>query len=89
MPDDTLPDNIALEANRVSIKIPPFWIENLEMWFFQVEAQFAINGITSEETESKYLVPQLESRFIENIWDIIKDTGSQKYSAAKDRLMPR
>ncbi|GBN10788.1 hypothetical protein AVEN_205025-1 [Araneus ventricosus] len=53
----------------------------------RVEAQFAINGITSEETKFNYLVAQLESRYIENIWDIIKDTGSQKYSAAKDRLM--
>ncbi|XP_035205422.1 uncharacterized protein LOC118180427 [Stegodyphus dumicola] len=75
------------EANRVSVKIPPFWVDKPEIWFYQVEAQFAISGITSEETKFNYLVAQLEPRFIENIWDIIKDAGTNKYSAAKARLM--
>lgn len=76
------------EANKVSVKIPPFWVDKPEMWFYQVEAQFAISGITTEETKFNYLVAQLEPKFIENIWDIIKDSANTtKYSAAKLRLM--
>lgn len=76
-----------LEANKVSVKIPPFWTDKPEMWFYQVEAQFAISGITSEDTKFNYLVAQLEPKFMENIWDIIKESGNNKYSSAKDRLL--
>lgn len=72
----------------VSIKIPQFWVEKPEMWFFQVEAQFNICNISAEQTKFNYLVAQLEPRFIENIWDIIKDENEKmKYSAAKERLL--
>lgn len=77
-----------LEASAVSVKIPPFWVDKPEMWFFQVEAQFQICNIVTEDTKFNYLVAQLEPRFIENIWDIIKDsTNKTKYSSAKDRLL--
>ena len=75
------------EANKVSIKIPPFWCEKPDIWFFQVEAQFQINKITTEETKFNYLVSQLEPKYVENIWDIIKDTKPNKYALAKERLL--
>lgn len=77
----------SLEASAVSIKIPPFWTDKPEVWFYQVEAQFQISKITSEETKFNYLVAQLEPRFLENIWDIIKDTIDNKYTIAKERLL--
>lgn len=85
--DDELTNQPVAEVSKVSVKIPPFWIERPEMWFYQVEAQFLISGIKSEETMFNYLVVQLEPRFMENIWDIIKDSTSNKYSAAKERLL--
>ncbi|GFW22769.1 uncharacterized protein TNCV_2765811 [Trichonephila clavipes] len=60
------------EAYTVSVKIPPFWEEKPEIWFFQVEAQFSIANINQEETKFNYLVAQLDTKFIENIWDIIQ-----------------
>lgn len=56
------------------------------MWFFQVEAQFSISDITSEETKFNYLVAQLEPKFMEIIWHIIKDT-SKNDSTTKNRLL--
>ncbi|XP_054706830.1 uncharacterized protein LOC129216638 [Uloborus diversus] len=87
--DQTQPQTVisAMEANKVSVKIPPFWVEKPEMWFFTVEAQNKISGISSEETRFNYLVAQLEPKFIENIWDIIKDDTANKYTAAKERLL--
>lgn len=75
------------EIARVSVKIPPFWSEKPEIWFFQVEAQFTICGVTSEETKFNYLVSQLEPKFVESLWDIISDDNKMKYTAAKDRLL--
>ncbi|GBM48062.1 hypothetical protein AVEN_34387-1 [Araneus ventricosus] len=86
MPDDS-PASEKLEASGVSIKIPPFWTDKPEIWFYQVEDQFQICKITSEDTKFNYLVAQLEPRFLENIWDIIKDSSVNKYSTAKERLL--
>ncbi|GFT68640.1 retrovirus-related Pol polyprotein from transposon opus [Trichonephila clavipes] len=75
------------EASGVSIKIPPFWFDKPEIWFNQVEAQFRICRITSEETMFSHLVAQLEPRVLEDIWDIVKDPNPNKYSATKERLL--
>jgi len=32
------------EVNRVAIKMPPFWREDPELWFSQLESQFSISG---------------------------------------------
>ncbi|GFQ94627.1 transposon Ty3-G Gag-Pol polyprotein [Trichonephila clavata] len=75
------------EANKVSVKIPPFWEEKPEIGFFQVEAQFSIANISQEETKFNYLVAQLDPKFFENIWDIIQSNEKNKYSCAKSRLL--
>ncbi|GFX14502.1 transposon Ty3-G Gag-Pol polyprotein [Trichonephila clavipes] len=75
------------EASGVSIKIPPFWFDKPEIWFYQVEAQFRVCRITSEETMFSQLVAQLEPRVLEDIWDIVKDANPNKYSATKERLL--
>lgn len=75
------------ELNKVSIKIPPFWTDKPEIWFYQVEAQFNINEITREETKFNYLVAQLEPKYVENIWDIISSDSLTKYSDSKTRLL--
>ena len=36
-----------------------------EIWFFQVEAQFKVNGIVSEKTKFKDFVSQLEPKYVE------------------------
>lgn len=76
-----------VEVSKVTIKIPPFWTDRPEIWFYQIEAQFSINKIASEETKFNYMVSQLEPKYVENIWDIIKSTNVSKYSAAKERLL--
>lgn len=75
------------EVTKVSIKIPPFWADKPELWFYQIEAQFNLNGIIREDTKFNYLISQLEAKFMENIWDIIKCTEPNKYSLAKERLL--
>lgn len=87
-PDDSArgPD-AEREAHVVSVKMPPFWRDRPEMWFFQVEAQFAISNIKKEETKFNHLVAQIEPRYLENIWDIVKSSSQTKYADAKERLL--
>lgn len=75
------------ETMKVSVKIPPFWIDKPEIWFYQIEAQFKINGITNEDTKFNYIVSQIEPKYIDTIWDIITDKAENKYSLAKERLL--
>ncbi|GBO41912.1 hypothetical protein AVEN_76804-1 [Araneus ventricosus] len=75
------------ELHKVSIKIPPFWIDKPEIWFYQVEAQFKISGITAEETKFNYLISQLDPKFVENVWDIIRSDSQTKYTDSKTRLL--
>lgn len=76
------------ENHKVSVKIPPFWTEKPEIWFFQIEAQFEINNITVESTKFNYLVSQLEPKYVENIWDIVTNKDAvNKYTLAKERLL--
>ena len=75
------------ESNVVRLKLPPFWIENPEIWFFQIEAQFFNERVRSETSKFNQLVANLEPKFLENIWDIITSDDTAKYSAAKIRLL--
>ncbi|GFQ92876.1 uncharacterized protein TNCT_110471 [Trichonephila clavata] len=62
---DIKPTSVELEAGAISIKLPPFWTDKPEIWFFQ-----------------------LETRFLENVWDIIKDpANTARYSTVKERLL--
>lgn len=81
-------DSKLLEAGRLSIKLPPFWPEKPEIWFYQIEAQFAIQNIVIENTKFDYLISQIEPKFIEHIWDIISnDAIKDKYTQSKERLL--
>lgn len=77
----------SMELHKVSVKMPPFWVDKPDIWFFQVEAQFKISGISSEDTKFNYLVSQLDPKYVENIWDIISSTSETKYSDSKSRLL--
>ncbi|UYV67027.1 hypothetical protein LAZ67_4003685 [Cordylochernes scorpioides] len=83
----SMPVKTNSEICKVSVKIPPFWVEKPEIWFFQVEAQFKIGGIIQEDTKFNYLISQLEPKYIENIWDIINSKSDNKYSECKSRLL--
>ena len=48
--------------NTVSLKLPSFWPEEVEVWFAQAEAQFAIKRIMDSRTTkfyyALYVLPQ-------------------------------
>ncbi|GFW97522.1 peptidase A2 domain-containing protein [Trichonephila clavipes] len=80
-------DSKNLEISAVSIKIPPFWTDRPEIWFYQVEAQFQISRISLEETKFHYLVLQLEPKYVKKIWDIVNSKSDTKYTDSKNRLL--
>lgn len=87
VPKTTASGTTPPEASRVSVKLPPFWENKPEIWFLQLEAQFAIGCISTESTKFNYLVSQLEARYIEHLWDVVQSESDTKYSDAKQRLL--
>jgi len=55
-------DIVQRHVDKVSVKLPPFWAENPETWFVQVEAQFEIANITAEQTKFNYLAANCPTR---------------------------
>ncbi|KAJ8391890.1 hypothetical protein AAFF_G00083610 [Aldrovandia affinis] len=47
--------------HAVALKLPEFWQEHAAVWFAQAEAQFALRGITQEDTKYYHVVAALNS----------------------------
>lgn len=78
------------EVYKVSVRIPPFWPEEPEIWFAQVEGQFAINKITSDLTKFNYIIGQLEHQYAKEVKDIIvSPPADNKYDKLKAELIKR
>jgi hypothetical protein len=73
--------------NTVQLKIPPFWKTDPELWFFQVEAQFATAYIRSDLSKYNQIVGNLDSDTLSSVSDIIKHPpANDKYITLKNRL---
>lgn len=75
---------------KVSVRVPPFWPEEPEIWFAQVEGQFSISGITSDITKFNYVIAHLDHQYSREIKDIIiSPPATQKYEKLKTELIKR
>lgn len=73
---------------RIQIKVPPFWKQNPELWFRQLEAQFSNSQITSDLTKFNSIVGIIESDILSSVSDIvINPPANNKYETIKTRLI--
>ncbi|XP_059060189.1 uncharacterized protein LOC131853339 [Achroia grisella] len=78
------------EVYKVSVRVPPFWPEEPEIWFAQVEGQFSISGITNDATKFNYVISQLDNKYSREVKDIIiSPPATQKYDKLKAELIKR
>lgn len=69
-------------------RIPPFWQENPELWFYTVEASFALSRITSDNTRYQQVITQLDQKMLPAIADIVLNPSANgKYEAIKNRIV--
>jgi hypothetical protein len=84
-------DNSApAEVSTVAVRLPPFWAERPAVWFAQAEAQFALAGISSEQTKFYYVISQLERQYASEVEDIIISPPERDpYTMLKTELVKR
>lgn len=85
--------NVSIDPSnvfKVGVRVPPFWAEEPEIWFAQVEGQFAIAGITSDLTKFNYVIGHLDNQHSREVKDIIiNPPATDKYEKLKTELVKR
>lgn len=72
-----------------TVKLPVFWPEQPTVWFAQAESQFAIKGISTDETKYHYVVASLDQSMATRIVDLLTSPPPKgtRYATLKDRLI--
>lgn len=68
--DGTISDEEA-QSSKMLIKIPPFWPEEPELWFAQLEGQFAFCKITTDKARYAYVLSRIEPKQAKEVKDVI------------------
>lgn len=83
-------DPTPAEVLRVGVRVPQFLVEEPALWFAQIEGQFILSRITSDETKFYYVAAQLEPPYAREVKDIITNPPrTDKYLKLKTELIRR
>ncbi|KAJ8736346.1 hypothetical protein PYW08_007002 [Mythimna loreyi] len=83
-------DGNSSDVWRVGVRVPPFYPEDPELWFAQLEAQFTLSNVTSDSTKFYYAVTQLEHTYVSQVKDILcAPPVTNKFGILKSELIKR
>lgn len=75
---------------HVSVKPPPFYSEDPFLWFAQLESQFALAKVITDETKYSHVVANLPAATAMEVRDILAaPPQADKYSTIKQALIDR
>lgn len=79
----------AVSDLATKVKLPDFFAENVELWFWQVESAFIASGITSDAKKYHAIIGQLPSRVIFKLADFKSNppARNQMYDTLKNRIV--
>lgn len=78
------------DISVVNLRLPPFWPTDPDLWFAQVEAQFACKRITSQRSRFDHVVSSLSPEFAAEVRDLLLSPPARDpYSVLKTQLTKR
>lgn len=90
MKEEATSSEMAATASHVTIKLPPFWHQRLELWFRQVEVNFLLIGIKQDLTKFNYVIALLDRDTLEQVSDILHSPPTTDlYPTIKGALITR
>lgn len=88
-PDPTLVDSKSA-LSRVTVKVPPFWATQPQIWFAQIESQFEICGVSTDLTKFNTIVGNIESSVLTQVTDaVLCPPEKEKYENLKKAIIER
>lgn len=76
------------EISRVSVKPPAFCKEQPDLYFIQMESQFAVAGITVDQTKFHHVVSSLDAMYLLHVSEVIRNPpANNKYDAVKKAII--
>lgn len=83
-------ENEIAQIKTVMLKLPPFWSNSPLAWFNQIEAQFALGRVRSDNNKYNYVISSLSQQVAEEIFDLISSCPLiNKYEYIKTSLIER
>ena len=77
-----------MSENAVSLKLPPFWAAEPQIWFAQAEAQFALRKIVADDAKFFYILSSIDQAIASLLKDFIANhLEDDKYEALRARLV--
>lgn len=74
--------------SRVSVKVPPFWATQPQIWFAQIESQFDICGVSTDVTKFNTIVGNIESSVLTQVTDaVLTPPEKEKYEHLKKAII--
>ena len=78
------------DARLAALRLPPFWPEEPDIWFAQIEAQFENAGVTNDVTKYNCVVGHLDPQFSKEVKDVIlSPPATNRYLKLKTELVRR
>ncbi|XP_072933293.1 uncharacterized protein [Epargyreus clarus] len=78
------------EVFRVGVRVPPFYPDDPDLWFAQLESQFVLSNVTSDSTKFYYAISQLEHVYAAQVKDILcTPPATGKFEKLKTELVKR
>ncbi|XP_017471514.1 PREDICTED: uncharacterized protein LOC108362873 [Rhagoletis zephyria] len=78
------------EIANISVKLPPFWHANPNLWLAQVESRFIAARIRHDATKYHTVIAAIESNVLAQISDIILNPPTtDMYETLKTRILER
>lgn len=76
--------------HKVSVKNAPFNRDDPEIWFMQLEAQFGLAGVTTDNTKYSYLVAAMDNETVKCVRDkLLNPPNADKYESLKRTIIDR